>query len=593
MSRAVVGDALTAVSSLGADGTAPRTTASIVMMIVFAVIGMIAVVALASAVRPVHLAIGFGATVAMWALGYVAMTAPGLPVGEVLFGLMLLCVGAAGMIAARRGGSARSGLVVGLVSAGANLLIVGSLFGGRPSISIEVERAGEVMKFPLFEPKGGVPTNETMTSAPFGMTVEFADAERAPRVAAVAERSIAQDAGVREGDRIRQLNGKPVRSAADLPAAQQQWAQQLPSAGLDRAVWGFGLLVVSGALGWIGGAIGIIGIKGASSRGEPIRDPATLMAMVTAAAVLLLLITGGLVTGMEAGLAVPDWPNTFGHNMLLYPISEMVGGIYYEHAHRLFGMLVGVTSLVLVTVVVRSDRRASVRSLAVVLLVAVILQGFLGAMRVTGSISTSEHRVDHAPSVVLAVVHGVVAQGIFALSLLLAAMLGTRWRSELAPRACAGAGTMRMLSKTLVVLLLLQLVLGACYRHLFVPPSADQPGSSPLWALHSHLTLAAVIMVLALLAGFRAKALGRDEGVPIVPTLGRLLHIIVGVQILLGVGALVAVLTRASEAIPAWEIIVTSAHQATGAILLGLALLLAAWSQRLLCAPAGAATAHS
>ncbi len=540
--------------------------------------GLVIVVA-ASFIKPSNLAIGFGATTAMWALGYAAMTAPGLPAGEVLFALMLLCVGAAGTIASARGGTARSGLVVGLVSAAANLLIVGSLFGGRASATIEVERGGAVERLPLFAPAAA----SAPGGAPFGLRLEAPGAAGGPpRVALVEERRSAHDAGVRAGDRILRLDGRPVATDADVAAIEASVLQRRDSFGQRSILWVAGLFAASGALGWLGGVVG------RRRDGEPIRDPAALMAIVASVTVLLLLVTGGLVTGLEAGLAVPDWPNSFGHNMLLYPISEMKGGIYYEHAHRLFGMLVGVTMLVLVSVVFRCDRRATVRGLAVVLLAAVVVQGVLGAMRVTGSISMSEHRADHAPNLALAIVHGVLGQGILAASMLLAAMLSTTWRAAPAARVVPGAGTMRTFASTLVVLMVMQLVLGACYRHLLVPPTADHPGSSPLWALHSHITLAAVIMVLALLAGFRAKALGRDDGVPIVPSLGRMLHIAVGLQILLGIGALVAVSMRAGPSIPAWEVVITSAHHALGAILLALALLLAGWSVRLLRAePAG------
>jgi cytochrome c oxidase assembly protein subunit 15 len=59
-------------------------------------------------------------------------------------------------------------------------------------------------------------------------------------------------------------------------------------------------------------------------------------AWVTATATFFLLAIGGIVTAQEAGLAVVDWPNSFGYNMFLYPLSRMTGGIYFEHAHRLF-----------------------------------------------------------------------------------------------------------------------------------------------------------------------------------------------------------------------------------------------------------------
>src|SRR4030088_3690322 len=64
-------------------------------------------------------------------------------------------------------------------------------------------------------------------------------------------------------------------------------------------------------------------------------------AVATAASVLLLICSGGLVTSHEAGMAVPDWPNSFGYNMFLFPISRWVGGVFFEHTHRLAASIVG------------------------------------------------------------------------------------------------------------------------------------------------------------------------------------------------------------------------------------------------------------
>jgi cytochrome c oxidase assembly protein subunit 15 len=128
----------------------------------------------------------------------------------------------------------------------------------------------------------------------------------------------------------------------------------------------------------------------------------------------VLLITGGLVTGLEEGLAVPDWPNTFGHNMLLYPISEMKGGVYYEHVHRLFGTLVGLTTLVLAALAWANRAPSSIRWGATALLAAVTLQGLMGGMRVTGAITLSQASEDLAPSITFAVMHGVFGQAVLA-----------------------------------------------------------------------------------------------------------------------------------------------------------------------------------
>src|SRR5574337_1612008 len=89
-------------------------------------------------------------------------------------------------------------------------------------------------------------------------------------------------------------------------------------------------------------------------------------AMLTAASTLMLIFVGGLVTNTGAGLAVPDWPTTFGYNMFLYPWSQMVGGIFYEHSHRLIGSLVGLLTVALALVLRLKESGRSARRLGVV-----------------------------------------------------------------------------------------------------------------------------------------------------------------------------------------------------------------------------------
>ena len=86
----------------------------------------------------------------------------------------------------------------------------------------------------------------------------------------------------------------------------------------------------------------------------------------------------GLVTNTGAALAVPDWPSTFGHNMILFPWSRMVGGIFYEHSHRLIGALVGLLTLALAGALVAGGR--SLRRLGLMAVVAVVVQGLLGGL---------------------------------------------------------------------------------------------------------------------------------------------------------------------------------------------------------------------
>ncbi|MDF1665895.1 MAG: COX15/CtaA family protein, partial [Planctomycetota bacterium] len=107
------------------------------------------------------------------------------------------------------------------------------------------------------------------------------------------------------------------------------------------------------------------------------------LAIFTAFATFPLIFIGGLVTSKDAGMAVPDWPSTFGYNMFTYPWSKMVGGIFYEHGHRLVGSVVGFLTLTLCLWTAFTEKRAWLRRLTWVALLAVCIQGVMGGLRVT------------------------------------------------------------------------------------------------------------------------------------------------------------------------------------------------------------------
>src|SRR5437899_11650242 len=96
-------------------------------------------------------------------------------------------------------------------------------------------------------------------------------------------------------------------------------------------------------------------------------------AWFAAFATLLLICSGGMVTSKGVGLAVPDWPTTFGYNMFLFPASKWVGGILFEHTHRLIASAVGFLTIILAIWLWRSESRNWVRNLRVIALGAVIL----------------------------------------------------------------------------------------------------------------------------------------------------------------------------------------------------------------------------
>src|ERR687892_644577 len=106
------------------------------------------------------------------------------------------------------------------------------------------------------------------------------------------------------------------------------------------------------------------------------------LAVLLACATFPLLFIGSLVTGKGAGLAVPDWPTTFGYNMFLYPWSKMVGDVFYEHSHRLVASGVGLITIALALTFWLRERRPWLRWLGVAALALVIIQGLIGGLRV-------------------------------------------------------------------------------------------------------------------------------------------------------------------------------------------------------------------
>ena len=177
-------------------------------------------------------------------------------------------------------------------------------------------------------------------------------------------------------------------------------------------------------------------------------------AVLTAAATFLLLGAGGLVTSHEAGMSVPDWPNSYGYNMFAFPISKWTGGIFYEHTHRLWASAVGLMTTILAVWLWLKDSRKWMKWLGVIAFLLVFAQGVLGGLRVTMKMDS------------LGVFHGVIAQTFFVLTCAIALFTSHFW-IELAAKQKSFSVPRGLRSHVLFVtiLIFLQLILGATMRH--------------------------------------------------------------------------------------------------------------------------------
>lgn len=361
-------------------------------------------------------------------------------------------------------------------------------------------------------------------------------------------------------------------STADL--AGSSWIPT-PNTAAMAAGW----LALGAVTGLLAGALSRLGnqppalTSAAPPEGSPQQWLARL-ALAALAATFPLLIAGGLVTSSQSGMAVPDWPGTYGANMFLYPVALMADPrIFLEHTHRLLGALVGLATLIAAGYTFAVDRRSAVRSLAAGLVLLVIAQGLLGALRVIEN------------KLILGFIHGVTAQIFFAGLAVLAVLVRPSAKLPIHPSSLLPA-RVRLLHAVLLGALFMQLVMGALSRHL----ASDH-------AKWSHVAFSLIVVVIAVIAGSGWLGRFRRGELPphVAPALRRLgiaLHAVVTLQFLLGWVALWAVLVYDPnpKAIPTFDqladtpvmelapTILRTVHQANGALLLALAAASAAWA---------------
>jgi cytochrome c oxidase assembly protein subunit 15 len=277
------------------------------------------------------------------------------------------------------------------------------------------------------------------------------------------------------------------------------------------------------------------------------------LAVVTASATVPLLFIGGLVTSKGAGLAVPDWPTTFGYNMFLYPWSKMVGNIFYEHSHRLIASAVGLLTIALALIFWFREPRTWLRWLGIAALGLVILQGIVGGLRVV--------LLEHT----LAIVHATLAQTFFALTVSLAIFTSAEWRDQSTDNVMTDRGRLSRLCAMTTVLLYLQAIFGAVLRH-----TGER--------FDAHWVLAALVALHVIIILTRLQS-SKPEQTKLIRA-ARLLGILLLLQLTLGITSYFGKFTS-SFPLPAGVIVVlTTTHLVIGALMLVTSLLLTLRSLR-------------
>ena len=191
--------------------------------------------------------------------------------------------------------------------------------------------------------------------------------------------------------------------------------------------------------------------------------------------ILLLIFVGGMVKSTNSGLSVPDWPNTYGHFMFSFPLDEMVGGIFWEHSHRMLASIAGLATFFLTWLAYRYEPRKWVRHTALAASIAVLVQGIFGGLTV----------LLYLPAWTSST-HGTLAQ-VYLCLVLIIALSQSRWWLSYSGTSASSLPNLRSigaLSTYLVGAILIQLMLGAVMRHveagLVIP---DFPTMFGGWAL--------------------------------------------------------------------------------------------------------------
>lgn len=268
-------------------------------------------------------------------------------------------------------------------------------------------------------------------------------------------------------------------------------------------------------------------------------------AVLVACCTFVLIIAGALVTSNDAGLAVPDWPTSFGGFN-----PPMVGGVFYEHGHRMVASAVGLLTIILAVWLWRTERRRWIRRLGWIALAAVVAQGLLGGLTVIFLLPTP-----------VSVAHACLAQAFFCLTVALALFTSRSWQVSAARLEPSGGPAIHPLTLVTAGAVYLQLILGATLRHSAI-------------SVAPHVLGAIAVSVLVLATSIRVFRFYGSVNELVRPA--ALLVSFLIVQLFAGLGAYWVRISKISELQPTHvSVVITTTHVAAGALVLATAVVLA------------------
>lgn len=264
---------------------------------------------------------------------------------------------------------------------------------------------------------------------------------------------------------------------------------------------------------------------------------------------VVLLVAGALVTSNEAGDSVPDWPVSFGR--WLISSNNFVANVRYEYSHRFIAGIVGITTLLLAVWAYFSERRSWMKKLGVIALVGVAAQAGIGGLRVL----FPEHKA------LIAVPHALIAQSFFAVIVAIAVFTSRSWSSVHEVKADVNVLRLRKLVVASVGVVMIQLVLGAGFRH-------------QAFGIIPHIIGAAVVTFLIIATAVLVMRRHSDDDYLARP--GKLAVVLLVVQLGLGVSSYLARLGSAGDPQPLEPMIsLTVAHLVVGGLILAAMVVLA------------------